>query len=232
VPVPARADNLPQPGARGDGASAVSVPAVWDSLVVGVIGLAGVVVGQQMSRDAAQDAQYLQIEQQRRLEVRRLLVRLLVDVRAQIEQAWVLLPMMTRFEPSDFTEFVETDTGRAMGERGRRVEEDVTALALLVPDGPVRASLARLETVAVREWSEKAVGPVTNKKPPEDGRDRIEVAFEQVRACRLALNDVQREAALYLAVPPQRPPSLRARLRDWPSRRGAVRPPSRGAAAS
>lgn len=188
---------------------------MWEALVVGVIGLAGVVVGQQMSRGAAQEQQYLQIEEQRRLEIRRLLVRLIVDARAQIDQAWLLLPMFTKFETSDFTEFVETDTGKAMGERARRTEEDVTALGLLVPDGPLRASLSRLEVALVREWPEKAVGPVTDKKPPEDGRDRLDVAFDHVVECRRALNDAQREAALYLAVPPQRPPSLAARVRGW-----------------
>lgn len=109
-----------------------------------------------------------------------------------------------------------------MGERTRRVEEDVTALGLLVPDGPLRVSLARLETAAVREWSDKAVGPVVEKSPPKDGRDRLDVAYEHVRECRRALNEVQREAALHLAVPPQRSPSLLARARDrwrrWRSR--------------
>lgn len=186
---------------------------MWEALVVGGIGLAGVVVGQQMSRGAAQEAHHLQIEEHRRLEVRRLLVRLLVDVRAQLEQAWLLLPMYTRFESKDFTEFVETDTGRAMGERSRRVEEDVTALSLLVPDGPLRAALGTLEVRAVREWSDKAVGPVVEKSPPKDGRDRLDVAYEHVRDCRRALNEVQREAALYLAVPPQRPLSLLERAR-------------------
>jgi hypothetical protein len=170
-----------------------------------------------MSRGAAQEAQYLQIEEQRWLDVRQLLVRLLVDVRAQLDQAWVLLPAFTKFESKDFTEFVETDTGRATGERNTRVAEDITALALLVPDGPLRASLARLETAAVREWTDNSVGPATNKKPPEDGRDRLEVAFAHAGKCQRALNDVQREACLYLAIPPQRPPSLlagaRARLR-------------------
>lgn len=190
-----------------------SIRGVWDSVIVGGIGLAGVVVGQQMSRGAAQEAQYLQIEEQRRLEVRRLLVRMIVDARAQIEQAWLLLPAFTKFESKDFTEFTETDTGRAMGDRTRRVEEDVTALGLLVPDSPLRASLGRLEVVLVREWSEKAVGPVTSTKPAEDGRDRIEAAFAHVSECRRALNEAQREAALYLAVSPQRPPSLAARAR-------------------
>jgi hypothetical protein len=188
-------------------------------MVVGVIGLAGVVVGQQMSRGAAHEVQHLQIEEQRRLEVRRLLVRLLVDVRAQIEQAWILLPMFTRFESSDLAEFVETDTGRAMGERTRRVEEDVTALGLLVPDGPLRVTLQRLELAAVRDWSDKAVGPVIEKSPPEDGRDRLDVAFEHVKECRHALNEVRREAARYLAVPPQGSPSLLARARGRWGRR-------------
>jgi len=193
---------------------------VWETLVVGGIGLAGVIVGQQMSRGAAQDVQHLQIEEQRRLEVRRLLVRLIVDVRAQIEQAFVLLPMFVRFEFDDFTEFNETDTGRAMGERARRVEEDVTALSLLVPEGQLRLALWRLETGAVREWSDKAMGPVLAKTPPEDGRGRLVVAFEHVRECRSALNEAQREAALYLAVPPQRTPSLLGRVSGaWKRRR-------------
>ena len=69
----------------------------------------------------------------------------------------------------------------------------------------------------MREWSDKAVGPVVEKSPPKDGRDRLDVAFEHVRECRSALNDVQREAALYLAVPPLRRPSLLAGAR---ARRG------------
>lgn len=202
---------------------------MWEALVVGGIGLAGVIVGQHMARGAAHDAQYLQIEEQRRLEVRRLLVHLLVDVRAQIEQAWILLPMYTRFQSSDFTEFTETDTGRAMGERTRRVEENVTALGLLVPDGPLRATLARLETAAVLEWSAKAVGPVVEKSPPKDGRDRLEVAFEHVRECRRVLNEAQREASLYLAGAPHREPSLLERARGRASRwRSRIRRPLKG----
>lgn len=69
----------------------------------------------------------LQIVEQPRLEVRRLLVRGLVDVRAQIEQAWSLLSIYPWCESIDFTEVVETDTGRAKGDRVRRVEEDITA---------------------------------------------------------------------------------------------------------
>lgn len=204
-----------------------SVSGVWEALVVGGIGLLGVVLGQQMSRGAAQEAHYLQLEEGRRLEVRRLLVRLIVDVRAQLDQALYLLPMYSKFEASDFTEFTETDTGREMGARSRRVEEDVTALALSVPDGPLRAVLARLEVAAVRDWSEKAVGPVTSNPPPADGRDRLEVAYEHVRTCRRALSDVQREAGLYLAVAPARPPSLAVRARAL-----LARSTGRGAAAS
>lgn len=184
-------------------------------MIVAAIGLAGVVVGQQMSRGAAQESHYLQIEEQRRLELRHLLVRLIVDARAQIKEAWVLLPALSQFQSNDFTEFVETDTGRAMRERARRVEEDVTALSLLVPEGALRASLSQLDAALVRDWSDKAVGPVTNKHPPEDGRGRVEAALAHVSDCQLALNEAQREAARYLAAAPHRPPSLAA---QWAAR--------------
>lgn len=185
---------------------------MWEAVVVGAIGLAGVVVGQRMSQGAAQQSLYAQIEEQRRLEVRQLLVRFIVDVRAQIDQGWLLFPMFEKFQSSDYTEFVETDTGRAMAERGRRIEEDLTALALLVPDGPLRSAIGRVEIVVVREWGEKAVGPLYSKKLREDGRSPLEAAFTHLGDCSRALNDMQREASLHLVVPPGPASTWTARL--------------------
>lgn len=58
------------------------------------------------------------------------------------------------------------------------------------------------------------MGPVMGKSPTKDGRDRLDVTYEHVRECCCTLNEVQREAAPYLGVPPQRPPSLIARARS------------------
>lgn len=195
---------------------------MWQALsavAVGLIGLGGVFLGQHMSRDVAHSTQRLQLEEQRRLEVRRLLVRLIVDVRSLVDQAWLLLPMMLQFKSSDWHEWVETDSGKASAERARRLQEDTVALGLLVPDGNLREALARLEVEAVRDWSEKAVAPVSNREPPEDGRDRIDVAYEHVRLCASLLRTVEREAALYLAIPPEElPASKRLRRRGKISR--------------
>lgn len=192
----------------------VAFPGMWQAvaaIAVGLIGLGGVVLGQHMSREVALDSHRLQLEEQRRLEVRRILVRLIVDMRAQLDHSWILLPMMMRFEETDWHEWVETDSGKANGQRAQRIREDIVALGLLVPDGPLRAALSVLEVEAVRDWPEKAVGPVTNRQPPPHGRDRIDVAFEHVRLCTRALNDVQREASSYLATS-HIPPSKRKRL--------------------
>lgn len=192
---------------------------MWEALAaiaVGLIGLGGVVLGQHMSRSVAQSTQFLQLEEQRRLEVRRLLVQLIIDARAKIDEAWLLLPMMQKFESKDWHEWITTDTGRDGAERNKRMQATIVTLGLSVPDGDLREALRGLEVEAIRDWPEKAVGPVTDRKPPADGRDRLEVAYGHVRVCQKVLTEVQCEAGLCLAVPPEMPPTM---LERWKARR-------------
>jgi hypothetical protein len=83
--------------------------------------------------------------------------------RGLVESAWIEIPAIGGMEFEDVLEYLETDSGRENAERRRRLNENLTRALLLVGDKELADRTAVL-TQRVRDWPEKAVGPVTDKK--------------------------------------------------------------------
>lgn len=155
-----------------------------------------------MSRGAARNVALLQVEEARRLELRQVLVRLLVEIREQVDEAWDLFPGREGYDSDALLEVINGDLGKGMIARQRRIKEALTAVSLIAPAGPLRMSLLDLEHAALRDWSDKVIGPFTDKPQPSD-QDRINSAFFHLEACYSAISAVEQEGALFLAELPR-----------------------------
>lgn len=168
-------------------------------MATGGFTLAGVALGEWMSRSANRESAERQLNEQRRIELHGDLAELVTDARAKIDAAWFLIPAYWKMSTEDMMDFVNTDTGRLEGERHVRISGNLVRLGLSLADGPLRSALADFEQCMI-DWPDKAMGPVTDRKRKNDFEAVME-GLAHARASREALNAVQREAALALAVP-------------------------------
>jgi hypothetical protein len=170
------------------------------SIVTGTATLIGALGGVWLTqRHAARIAQAAQAESRRSL-VRAELGTLLAEVRGLIDQAWVLIPAMSKMRMQEYDEFVNTDTGREMGRRRAAVNAGLINLSLMIKDVPVLKALAELQK-CVEEWAEKATGPAFNAGTTGgDAVAAVESGFQHVERTRSALNALVVAAAPFVQI--------------------------------
>jgi len=155
----------------------------WITLAVGVLAvvgtLGGVVFGAQLAHRSATDGLRAQLAEERRREVTALLAEIAVDGHAVIEAGWVEIPAFAGMELHDLSEYADTDSGKRNGERRNRLNETLAQRTAVLAQH-------------IRDWPEKAVGPVLEKTVR--GRrdtDAILKGFDHLNAIRRALNEFE-----------------------------------------
>jgi Kef-type K+ transport system membrane component KefB len=175
----------------------------WVTLLVGIFAIAGtlggVFIGAQLTHRSARDVLMAQLAEERRLELTTLLTDIAVDARGLVETAWIELPALGKMTLDDMLEYLNTDSGRENSERRRRLNENLTRALLLVGDHELAKRTAILAQ-HVRDWPEKAIGPVTEKKSGVRDIDAVLEGLGHVKVISRAVGDFELATRSVLAV--------------------------------
>lgn len=188
---------------------------MWEILSAGLLSLAGVALGGWLERASADRALEAQLREGRRSALHERMAALVAEVRAKVEQGELMVFAYAKMSVDDIARYAtETDSGRQMAEREARISRALTELGLLVGDAELRGALAELER-CLREWPEKANGPVIERKSGQNDIAAIKEGLAHVRETRRAVHRVEVEGTRLLSVqldtakPPAHP------LRRW-----------------
>lgn len=161
---------------------------VLGAIATGVLTVIGTLGGVYLTqRHAAQIAREDRLESRRTL-IRSELATLLVEVRALVSQAWLLIPLMAKAQFDDIAKITETDTGREMGRRNTAIQRSIATLTVVVRDPQIPRPLADLEQ-CIEQWPDKATGPALEANP-SNCLPAIEAGFKHVGRTKRAMDSV------------------------------------------
>lgn len=144
-----------------------------------------------------------------------LLAEIIADARDTTDAGFLLMPAFAKFSTDDFVEFADTDSGREMGERHKRLQRNLVRIRLQVADEPLRTALTMLAE-AVNNWSEKAVGETLNaKKSGAKDVDAAIAGMKHVRHTRDLTDALEQVASDLIRTPLSDPPSADKSAATW-----------------
>lgn len=170
---------------------------MWELIAAGVLTLGGVALGGGLQHWSSRSTLTAQLQEGQRSELHARLVDLIVDTREKVDVAWSLLPGFAKMQIEDFTEFMDTDSGKAMREREARLGRSRAELVLLLGEGSLRDAFLTLDGCLI-DWPEKAMEPVMRHGGKDV--DRVIEGFAHVKATQVALTLLEQEASKVVSV--------------------------------
>lgn len=173
----------------------------WTIVVASGVSVVGVLGGVALTqRYAVREAERGRIEASRR-DARDLIAQLLVDSKAFVDNAWLMVPMLSKMTEADMREFIETDSGREIASRRARLQLQLARVRLLVGESELRTKLIALDTL-LENWAEVVHGPVLEAKTK--GGDAVAAAgagFKHINALDTLVDDIRSLASDVLITP-------------------------------